>query len=136
MIRREHLDERDVGISSAASSALSTLFDEPQRVFVRHFVLSKTTRSACGIDGIHPNTNIGTTCEDAATCGDCRARIAERQAKEDKRALQSLAKGPKLRIKLHGPRRVRLERAGLVEVRGALVLITQAGRAALKGARE
>lgn len=140
MRRREHLDERDVGISAAASAAIGHLLEEPAETYTVHFVLRQSAetpyaprRTACGLDGVEPNTNTGTESHGLATCPSCRAEIARWHAKEDLRSLRSLAKAAKHRSKLAGPRRWRLVDAGLAEVRGDYIAITPAGLAHLQG---
>ena len=131
MSRREHLDERDVGISSAAASALGTVLDEEPRVFTVHFVLSKSTRSACGIDGISPNTNVGTERSYLVSCEACKAHLADRFERTDLRALARLraarATGLSVHFGIARDTRERLIEARLAEVRGPNLHITVAG---------
>lgn len=133
--RREHLDERDVGISSTAAAALGPLLDEPEPTFTVHLVLPKSEktpayepfRSACGIVGIEPHTNVGSLTETRVSCEACKAHIAAIHAKKDLSSLTSLKKAPLHRSKLSGDRRDRLVVGGFAEVRGDFVRITEAG---------
>lgn len=145
MSRREHLDARDVGISPVAAAALAPFLlaeEGDAHKPIRHFILSQgrkapayaPRRTACGLEGIEPNTYEGSEFETGITCPRCLAELSRRHDVADKRALARVRNAPVLVRKITRDVRDRLIAKGLVRINGAFVEFVPAPKKAAERA--